>query len=64
MRIQNNEQKAKIYNQMLFQYQRLQEEVRLIKAQSINLSDMDERKIVELEKRMKLIFNETEKLYR
>lgn len=64
MRIQNNEQKAKIYNQMLFQYQRLQEEVRLIKAQSINLSDMDERKIVELEKRMKLISNETEKLYR
>ena len=64
MRITNNEEKAKIYNQMLFQYQRLQEEVRLIKAQSINLSEMDERKIVELEKRMKFIFNETEKLYR
>ena len=64
MRITNNEEKAKVYNQMLFQYQRLQEEVRLIKAQSINLSEMDERKIVELEKRMKFIFNETEKLYR
>ena len=64
MRITNNEEKAKIYNQMLFQYQRLQEEVRLIKAQSINLSEMDERKIVELEKRMKFIFIQTEKLYR
>ena len=51
-------------NQMLFQYQRLQEEVRLIKAQSINLSEMDERKIIELEKRMKFIFSQTEKLYR
>ena len=64
MRITNNEEKAKVYNQMLFQYQRLQEEVRLIKAQSINLSEMDERKIVELEKRMKFIFSQTEKLYR
>lgn len=64
MRIENNEQKAKIYNQMLFQYQRLQEEVRLIKAQNINLTESEERKIVELEKRMKIIFNETEKLYR
>jgi hypothetical protein len=64
MRITNNEDKAKVYNQLLFQYQRLQEEVRLIKAQSINLSEMDERKITELEKRMKFIFNETEKLYR
>ena len=60
----NNEEKAKIYNQMLFQYQRLQEEVRLIKAQSVNISDADERKIVELEKRMKFIYNQTEKLYR
>jgi len=38
MRIENNEQKAKIYNQMLFQYQRLQEEVRLLKAQRVNIS--------------------------
>ena len=60
----NNEAKAKIYNQMLFQYQRLQEEVRLIKAQSVNISDADERKIVELEKRMKYIYSQTEKLYR
>jgi hypothetical protein len=64
MRNLTTEQKAKIYNQMLFQYQRLQEEVRLIKAQSINLSETDERKIVELEKRMKIMYNETQKLYR
>jgi hypothetical protein len=58
------EQKASAYNNLLHQYQRLQEEVRLIRAQSINTSEMDERKIVEIERRMKMIYNETEKLYR
>jgi hypothetical protein len=58
------EQKASAYNNLLHQYQRLQEEVRLIRAQSVNISEMDERKIVELERRMKIIYNETEKLYR
>ena len=58
------EQKASAYNNLLHQYQRLQEEVRLIRAQSVNISEMDERKIVEIERRMKMIYNETEKLYR
>lgn len=58
------EQKASAYNNLLHQYQRLQEEVRLIRAQSVNILEMDERKIVEIERRMKIIYNETEKLYR
>jgi hydroxymethylglutaryl-CoA reductase len=58
------EQKAIAYNNLLHQYQRLQEEVRLIRAQSVNISESDERKIVEIERRMKMIYNETEKLYR
>jgi hydroxymethylglutaryl-CoA reductase len=58
------EQKASAYNNLLHQYQRLQEEVRLIRAQSVNISESDERKIVEIERRMKMIYNETEKLYR
>jgi hypothetical protein len=58
------EQKASAYNNLLHQYQRLQEEVRLIRAQSVNTSETDERKIVEIERRMKMIYNETEKLYR
>jgi hypothetical protein len=58
------EQKATAYNNLLHQYQRLQEEVRLIRAQSVNISESDERKIVEIERRMKMIYNETEKLYR
>ena len=58
------EQKASAYNNLLHQYQRLQEEVRLIRAQSVNVSETDERKIVELERRMKMVYNETERLYR
>lgn len=62
-RILNNEQKAKIYNKMLFQFQRLQEEVRLIKAEDINVSPANQKKIDFLEKQMRQLYNETQKLY-
>ena len=58
-----NEEKAKIYNQLLFQYQRLQEKVRLIKADSLDLSAKQLHEIAELEKQMKKIFNDTQRLY-
>jgi len=58
-----NEQKAKIYNQKLFQFQKLQEEVRLIKAESIDVSPNNQRKIDFLEKQMRQIYQETQKLY-
>jgi hypothetical protein len=59
----SNEQKAKMYNQLLFQYQKLQEEVRLIKAENLNVSDSDQMRINELERKMKQVYNETKKLY-
>jgi hypothetical protein len=40
-----NDQKARIYNGMLRKYQKLQEEVRLIQAQSLDISPKDQRKI-------------------
>ena len=40
-----NEQKAQIYNKLLFQYQRLAEQVRLIKAENIEVSPQDQKKI-------------------
>jgi hypothetical protein len=58
------EQKASEYNRLLSQYQRLQEEVRLIKAQNVNVTDSDQRKINELEMRMKQVYSQTERLYR
>jgi hypothetical protein len=57
------EQKAKIYNDLLFRYQRLQEQVRLIKAQSINISEQDQRRIDQIEMEMRQVYAQTEKLY-
>lgn len=60
----STEQKATEYNKLLHQYQRLQEEVRLIKAQNIDVSDKDQMRINEIENRMKFVYNQTERLYR
>jgi uncharacterized protein involved in type VI secretion and phage assembly len=57
------EQKAKMYNQLLFKYQRLQEQVRQIKAEDINLSEQNQRKIDLLEKEMKIVYGQTQRLY-
>ena len=58
------EQKAAEYNRLLHQYQRIQEEVRLIKAQNINVTDSDQLKISRLEDLMRQVYSQTERLYR
>ena len=60
----SNEEKAKLYNMYLFQYQKIQEEIRRIKADNFDVSADDQRKINILEAQAKRIYNETEKLYR
>ena len=59
----NNDQKAQMYNKLLFQFQRLQEQVRQIKAVNIEVSSNDQVKINELEKQMRTIYNQTQKLF-
>lgn len=58
-----NEQKAKLYNQFLFQYQKIQEQIRQIKAENFELSSADEQKIKILEVEAKKIYNQTSRLY-
>lgn len=58
-----NDQKAQMYNKLLFQFQRLQEQVRLIKAENVNVTDNDQIKINELEKQMRQVYNQTQKLF-
>lgn len=60
----SNDEKAKLYNMYLFQYQKLQEEIRRIKSDNFEVSADDQRKINILEAQAKRIYNETEKLYR
>lgn len=57
------DEKAKLYDNMLFRYQRLQEEVRQIKAKNFEVSLEDQRKINQIELVMKRLFNDTQKLY-
>ena len=59
----NNDQNAQMYNKLLFQFQRLQEQVRQIKAENIEVSSNDQVKINELEKQMRTIYNQTQKLF-
>jgi hypothetical protein len=58
-----NDQKAQIYNKLLFQFNRLQEQVRLIQAENIEVSPQDQLKINDLKREMKRLEMETKKLY-
>jgi hypothetical protein len=58
-----NEQKAELYNKYLFQFEKIQEQIRQIKAKNFEVSEKDQKEIERLEKISKQIFNETKKLY-
>jgi hypothetical protein len=47
----------------LFQFQRLQEQVRQIKAENIEVSQQDQQKINVLESQMRQLYNQTQKLF-
>lgn len=57
------EQKAQAYNRLLHQFQRLQEQIRLIQAENIEVSVQDQKKIDQLRVEMKRLEMETKKLY-
>jgi len=57
------QEKAKLYDDMLLRYQRLQEQVRLIKAKSFEVSDEDQKQINIIEANMKKLYNDTQKLF-
>ncbi len=59
----NNDQKAKIYNQLLYQYQKVQEEIRQIKAKNFEVSENDQKKIIYLENVLRDIYGKSQKLY-
>ena len=57
------QEKSKLYDDMLLIYQRLQEQVRLIKAKSFEVSDEDQKQINIIEVTMKKLYNDTQKLF-
>ena len=57
------QEKAKLYDDMLLRYQRLQEQVRLIKAKSFEVSDEDQRQINIIEASMRKLYNDSQRLF-
>jgi glutamate mutase epsilon subunit len=45
MSMLTNDQKAKIYDKLIYQYQKLQEEIRQIKAKNFEVSEKDQKRI-------------------
>jgi hypothetical protein len=58
-----NEQKAAAYNKLLFQFQRIQEQIRLIQAENFEVSPQNQMKIDQMKREMKRLEMETKKLY-
>lgn len=59
----NQQEKAILYNDMLSRYQKIQEQVRQIKAKNFEVSENDQIEINRLEATMKKIYNDTQKLF-
>jgi hypothetical protein len=57
------DEKARLYDSMLLRYQRLQEQVRLIKAKSFEVSYEDQLQINSIEESMRRLYNDTQKLF-
>jgi hypothetical protein len=57
------QEKARLYDDMMVRYQRLQEQVRQIKAKNFEVSDEDQRQINIIEASMKKLYNDSQKLF-
>jgi hypothetical protein len=57
------DEKARLYDNMLLRYQRFQEQVRLIKAKNFEVSPEDQKQINMIEETMRILYNDTQKLF-
>jgi hypothetical protein len=57
-----NEQKAQMYNQLIFDYTRLQNQVSSIKGEAIDLNQKQLNEIREIENRMRMIMSKVSSL--
>jgi hypothetical protein len=57
------QEKAKLYDDMMIRYQRMQEQVRQIKAKNFEVSDEDQRQINIIESSMKKLYNDSQRLF-
>ena len=58
-----NEEKGRLYDDMMFRYQRLSEQIRQIRAKSFEVSLEDQKQINLLEAKMKQLYNDSQRLF-
>lgn len=57
------QEKARLYDDMLARYQRLQEQVRIIKAKNFEVTYEDQILINDIEAKMRKLYNDTQRLF-
>ena len=58
-----NEEKGRLYDDMMFRYQRLSEQIRQIKSKSFEVSFEDQKQINMLEAKMKQLYTDSQRLF-
>ena len=58
----NNEQKAAMYNQLMFEYTRIQNQISSIKGESISLNQNPINEVRELERKLSIIMERASRL--
>ncbi len=58
----NNEQKASMYNQLMFEYTKIQNRISSVKGESINLNQNQINEIQDLERKLKIIMEKASRL--
>jgi len=58
-----SDQKAALYNEGIRRYNLIDEQIREIKSKSFEVSDVDMKKISQLEEKKRFIFNQTQRLH-
>ena len=58
----NNEQKAEMYNQLMYEYTKTQNQISSIKGESINLNESQLRQVRELENRLRFLMDRVPRL--
>ena len=58
----NNEQKAQMYNQLMYEYTRTQNQISSIKGESINLNESQLKTVRDLESKLKFLMDKVTRL--
>ena len=58
----DNQQKAEMYNQLMYEYTKTQNQISSIKGESINLNESQLRQVRELENRLRFLMDKASRL--